>query len=228
MISSDKMPTPVVSRDLVETLDTAEELDLDQAALHHPSSADAISTLDAAPAIKPLDAAGQDYIVKKGDSLSAIAAKTGTTTERLAALNGISNPNRIRVGQRLVLGGDAKAPASAPVKSAPRKKVVRTLTGDSYTVQAGDSLSVIAAAFGVSVKDLKSVNNLKSDMIRKGQKLVIRKADKADAQPVEAPQKPEIFPVSTNEAQVVSEPPLIPEAPAPALQTAAPQPAVVE
>jgi N-acetyl-anhydromuramyl-L-alanine amidase AmpD len=43
------------------------------------------------------------HVVRNGDTLSEIAARYGTTTSRLASLNGISNPNKIRVGQRLRL-----------------------------------------------------------------------------------------------------------------------------
>ena len=198
MNPTDKLPPPVVSKDLVETLDTAEEIDLDHAAMHATSAE-----------IRAVDLPGEDYIVKKGDSLSTIAVKTGTTVESLAALNGISNPNRIRVGQRLVTSGDARA--AAPAKSAPRRKVARSLSGDSYVVQAGDTLSEIAAAFGVTVAELKNANNLQGDKIRKGQKLVIKKAGTAEIQePAEAPMTPAV----SNEVQAVTEPPLIPEAPA--------------
>ncbi|MCH6255270.1 LysM peptidoglycan-binding domain-containing protein [Puniceicoccaceae bacterium K14] len=40
-----------------------------------------------------------DYTIKKGDSLSAIAKKNGTTLKKLSQLNGIKNPNKIKVGQ---------------------------------------------------------------------------------------------------------------------------------
>lgn len=45
-----------------------------------------------------------DYIVKRGDTLSAIAARFGTTVDRLVAINQIQNRDLITVGQRLVLG----------------------------------------------------------------------------------------------------------------------------
>jgi len=41
------------------------------------------------------------YVVKKGDTLSGIAKKYGTTWQRLARINGISRPNLIRVGQKI-------------------------------------------------------------------------------------------------------------------------------
>jgi len=44
------------------------------------------------------------YTVRRGDTLTAIANRFGTTVARLASINEISNPNRISVGQLLVLG----------------------------------------------------------------------------------------------------------------------------
>lgn len=43
------------------------------------------------------------YTVKSGDTLSAIAARFGTTVKKIAKLNGIDDPSRIRVGQVLTL-----------------------------------------------------------------------------------------------------------------------------
>ena len=41
------------------------------------------------------------YVVKRGDTLSAIASKFGTTYQHLAQLNNIANPNKIYAGQKL-------------------------------------------------------------------------------------------------------------------------------
>lgn len=48
------------------------------------------------------------YTVKSGDTLSGIAAKYGTTYQKLAAYNGISNPNVISVGQKIKIPGTSK------------------------------------------------------------------------------------------------------------------------
>ena len=50
---------------------------------------------------------GGTYTVVKGDTLSEIAAKYGTTVDTLVQLNGISNPNLIVVGQKIKLPGAA-------------------------------------------------------------------------------------------------------------------------
>lgn len=67
------------------------------------------------------------YTVKKGDTLSKIAAKYGTTYQAIAAYNGIKNPNAIRVGQKI------KIPAStapAALKKGDRVKVLNAVTYD--------------------------------------------------------------------------------------------------
>lgn len=45
----------------------------------------------------------QTYVVKSGDNLSSIAKKFGTTYQKIAKDNGISNPNKIFVGQKLII-----------------------------------------------------------------------------------------------------------------------------
>lgn len=57
------------------------------------------------------------YIVQPGDTLSKIAARYGTTVRALMSLNGLSNPDRIWVGQRLRIGKAGSAPV--PSQSAP-------------------------------------------------------------------------------------------------------------
>ncbi|TEU21990.1 MAG: LysM peptidoglycan-binding domain-containing protein [Anaerolineales bacterium] len=51
------------------------------------------------------------YVVRRGDTLSQIARRFGTTTAALARLNGIANPSAIYVGQVLRLSGTASAPS---------------------------------------------------------------------------------------------------------------------
>ncbi|OQA47567.1 MAG: N-acetylmuramoyl-L-alanine amidase sle1 precursor [Chloroflexi bacterium ADurb.Bin325] len=64
-------------------------------------------------------ATGGVYIVQRGDTLSRIAARYGTTVQSLMALNNIANPNRIWVGQRLAIakGAAGGAPAAKPPTS---------------------------------------------------------------------------------------------------------------
>ena len=89
------------------------------------------------------------YTVVAGDTLSAIAARFGTTAATLASANHLPNPNLIMVGEVLAV------PPGAPSRPA----TGTGLTG-RYTVVAGDTLSAIAARFGTTAATLASVNHL--------------------------------------------------------------------
>ncbi len=67
------------------------------------------------------------YTVKKGDTLSAIAAKYGTTYQEIAAYNGIANPNLIRVGQKIKIPSGT---ASQSFKKGDKVKVLNAVTYD--------------------------------------------------------------------------------------------------
>jgi LysM repeat protein len=66
-----------------------------------------------------------------------------------------------------------------------------TTTTKTYTVKSGDTLSKIATQQGVSVKALRSANNLKTDRIKVGQKLKIP-VKAAAATPTPAPELPSL------------------------------------
>jgi lysozyme len=98
------------------------------------------------------------YTVQSGDTLSGIANQFATTVQTLAQLNDISNPNRIYVGQRLLVkeqSSSTTAP-SAPANNTPTSNSSAT----SYTVQSGENLSEIAAKFGTNWQALARLNNI--------------------------------------------------------------------
>ena len=96
-----------------------------------------------------------EYIVKSGDSLYSIANKYNTTVNELKSLNNLSN-NTLSIGQVLKL-----------------PKVDEIVTVNEYIVKSGDSLYSIAKKYNTSVDELKSLNNLTSNMLSVGQKLNI-------------------------------------------------------
>ena len=73
------------------------------------------------------------YTVKKGDTLSGIAAKYGTTYQKIAEYNGIANPNIISVGQKIRIPGSNSAKASSGA-SAPAKIAAQTTTADPKAI----------------------------------------------------------------------------------------------
>ena len=128
------------------------------------------------------------YTVQRGDTLSGIAAATGTTVQAIMETNGLSNPNVIYVGQTLCIPGQAAAvpyvepaPAdapAAPVVMAPQptasEATATTASGSTYRVQRGDTLSAIAAQNGTTVEALTQANNLSNpNNIYVGQILVL-------------------------------------------------------
>jgi LysM repeat protein len=102
------------------------------------------------------------YIVQRGDTLSSIARRFGTTYQALAALNGLRYPYTIYVGQRLVISGSG-APWPAPP---PSSKV--------YIVQRGDTLYSIALRYGTTPWAIAAANRLWNlNLIYVGQRLII-------------------------------------------------------
>ena len=145
-----------------------------------PASPAPATPAPAAPAPEaptaPAPAAPSSYVVVAGDTLSGIAARFGTTTRNLMSLNGISDANRIRVGQLLTIVGQAAPAVPAPENPAPATPAPATPAdpnasgATSYTVVAGDTLSGIAARFGTTTRNLMDLNAIvNANSIRIGQ-----------------------------------------------------------
>ncbi len=115
--------------------------------------------------VQPPPTSGNTYQVQRGDTLGRIATRFNTTIEAIAQLNGITNPNRIFVGQVLIIpptGGAISQPNVVVIvvtatPSAPQQPVVIVASG-TYTVTYGDSLYRIAVRFNITVADLLVVN----------------------------------------------------------------------
>jgi lysozyme len=104
-------------------------------------------------------AAEMVYIVKAGDTLSEIAARYNTTVQALQQLNGIKDPDKIYVGQKIKIKG--KPPnAKVPIY---------------YTIQKGDTLTEIAKKFNTTVAALQKLNGIKdANKIFAGQKIRVQ------------------------------------------------------
>lgn len=87
-------------------------------------------------------ASAATYVVRKGETLSAIAARHGTSVSKLVKINGLKDPNFIVAGQRLRIRG---------------------LQGSrTHVVKPGETLSQIASKYGTSVSALARANKLKN------------------------------------------------------------------
>lgn len=133
---------------------------------------------------EPSEPASSDtemYIIQAGDHLWGLARTFGTTVRELQILNGLNEDATLQIGQQLILPtGISSTTAVAPV-SAPTTPV--SVSGSSYQVVAGDSLSKIAKRFNTRVETLKRLNGLTDDRILVGDNLVLPSGDVA---PVEA------------------------------------------
>ncbi|NMA19497.1 MAG: LysM peptidoglycan-binding domain-containing protein [Lentisphaerae bacterium] len=162
------------------------------------------------------------YQVQKGDTMSGIAQCIGVKWQDIAALNPSVNPNRMRVGQTLVLPSHAQdkpivMPKSSKSsrKTAPSGNAVKASSIPSdgvYTVVAGDSLWIISRRFKVSSDDIRTWNNLKTDKLTIGQKLKL----KSTATVKETAPKAAVKPATPKTTAVKAEPKVTETAPPPA------------
>ncbi len=105
------------------------------------------------------------YVVKKGDSLWSIARANGLTVDELKSLNNLSS-NVLHVGDTLLISSADS-------------------TGDDgndnyYVVKSGDTLWSIARKYNLSVNELKALNNLSSNVLSVGQRLIVGKESSND------------------------------------------------
>jgi murein DD-endopeptidase MepM/ murein hydrolase activator NlpD len=89
------------------------------------------------------------YVVQSGDTLSKIAQRHGTTVRALARANHLDDPDRILVGDTLVIPGS-----------------------DTYLVRTGDTLETIASRLGLTVDQLAAANGITNpDLVYVGTQL---------------------------------------------------------
>ncbi|MEW1672004.1 LysM peptidoglycan-binding domain-containing protein [Streptomyces noursei] len=133
------------------------------------------------PATSSDDSTGK-YKIKKGQTLSGIAALLGVSLAALLAANPqIKSPDRVDEGQEITVPTTPKPPTkptAPPAKPTPKpdKPTSPPTTGDFYTVQKGDSLSSIARAFVQSLTALLARNPsiTNPNVIQTGQQIRVK------------------------------------------------------
>ena len=143
-------PTPTTAAPVASTTTTTAPV----------ASTTAIPTTTEAADVGPLS-----VLVEVGDSLSKIAKRYDTTTEILAAINGICDVNQIYVGQKILLAA-AGSETDDGVDPEPISVTV--------IVEAGDSLSKIAKRYDTTVDELMVANDITDpNLVLVGQELVV-------------------------------------------------------
>ncbi|WP_063344519.1 N-acetylmuramoyl-L-alanine amidase [Vibrio jasicida] len=112
------------------------------------------------------------HTVKRGESLSVIAQKYGTSTKAIMSANKLKSSG-LAVGQKLKIPGAGAVSVSIPNK--PNTVETETIT---HMVKSGEFLGKIASHYKVKIADIRRENNLKSDTVWVGQKLKITVAVK--------------------------------------------------
>lgn len=101
-------------------------------ATQNPSSVSSSAGMIASRNVAP-----QQYTIQRGDTLGQLAQRFGTDVASLARVNGITNPNRIIAGAKLIIPTDGAR---------------------SHLVARGDTLSVIARGAGLSLAEVMAAN----------------------------------------------------------------------
>jgi membrane-bound lytic murein transglycosylase D len=189
------------------------------------------------PAGADAQLAGNQHRVVSGETLSLIASTYGVSMMKLAELNGLEKPYRLRVGQVLVVpdrGGRApavavaqtpKAPAAAATAAAAATTGVAGPAESRYVVRRGDTLSRIASRHGMTEQQLMELNSIRNrNFIYEGQVLALAPSARVAPPPeatvpvesTEPPQTPDPIqladaaePVSEGEAEELG-PTLVP------------------
>jgi LysM repeat protein len=113
--------------------------------------------------VLPLPGFTGQVTVREGETLSEIADRLGVPMSRLMKINGITDPDLVQAGRVLTIpGGTAGSPATRG----------GTVSGDTVTVQDGETLSEIADRHGMSLQRLMAINGINDpDVVEAGRRL---------------------------------------------------------
>lgn len=141
----------------------------------NPTTPAVSQTREMKPLVATIDPPAQwiEFPVRKGDSLTQIAAMFSVDSAKICAANGMT-----KEGTRLKAGEKIKIPLDEP--------------RFTYGVAQGDSLSRIATRFGLSIQDLIKENRLKNNLLVEGQKISIPVRKKETALPMVAAAKEQV------------------------------------
>lgn len=142
------------------------------------------------PSATPPTATAQvEYVITRGDTISAIASRFGISTQAVLSANGLGWSTIIYPGQKIYIPGTSVPTATTtpvvditpvsqvtPITEAPAPQTT------NYLIKSGDTVTSIAARFGVSIQSILDANGLnRSSLIYAGRTLTIPAASSAPA-----------------------------------------------
>ena len=111
--------------------------------------------------------AARSHTVTSGETLAGIARRYGVSIGAIVTASRVSNPNLIRIGQVLTVpaasggsGGSAAGPSGYGAYGATGGTTGRTGVSGTHTVASGETLTRIAARYGVPVAELATANGI--------------------------------------------------------------------
>lgn len=125
------------------------------------------------------------YTIQRGDNLWSIAKKFGVTTSQIRAANHLRSDRDLRVGVVISIPQTANSTNSGQLANSSAKTKVSSSTiksqqkntpaakAKTYRIRSGDTLSSIAAKFGVTIHELRVANNLYSNNLHIGHSIII-------------------------------------------------------
>ncbi|WP_285767875.1 peptidoglycan endopeptidase [Peribacillus sp. SI8-4] len=122
------------------------------------------------------------YTVKSGDTLSKIAQKHNTTVHDLKQLNHLKT-DFLKINQKLLTSNSKTTSNNSSVS-------VKKTTNTTYTIVSGDTLTRIANKHNLTLAELMKLNNLKSDRIYAGAKLIVSKSSTTTTIEIPSSSKP--------------------------------------
>lgn len=140
----------------------------------------------------------QLYTVKNGDSLYKISKLFNVSIDELKRMNQLKD-DRLRPGQTILISNTKQKYPTQTTEVQKEKRIGENQNEiEHYSVKQGDNLFSISKRLGVSVEEIKRLNNLSSDRLKVGQKLILRKTKKIDE---EIEELGDISPVETIEEE---------------------------
>lgn len=112
-----------------------------------------------------------EHVIKRGDILGSLAKHYGVTVQAILDANPGVKARNLKINDRLVI------PAPLPAAPAPESRLAASEPlppgAEAYLVKKGDNLTTIARKFGVTVRQLRDANNLRTDRLMPQQRLII-------------------------------------------------------
>jgi membrane-bound lytic murein transglycosylase D len=113
------------------------------------------------------------HVVRRGQTLSAIAKANGVSPQAIAEANFLAPGKRLRPGTELVIPVPAAKARVVPVRREAGRTVPPGHDRLSYRIEPGDTLAAIAAQHGTTVQKLQAWNGLRTTRIEAGELLTI-------------------------------------------------------